>query len=141
MEVYTQKILIVGCEIETKSILVKHLTILGYNVYLTSNSKDALALFDKLKPDLVLLELILPRLDGYKLCCKIRENYQVPIVILSALNNISDRVMGFEIGADDYIVKPFSLKELEVRVKALLRRSSYNIQNLSTRKKKGFRNW
>ena len=139
MEVYEKKILVVDPEVEVGQLLVRRLTILGYKVFLAYNSRAALIIFAEHQPDLVILEIMLSEFDGYEFCQKVRESSQTPIIILTALSNISDRVLGLEIGADDYIVKPFSLIELETRLKTVLSRYSCSIQYLPKRRKKIFK--
>lgn len=124
MDVSNKKILVVDSEVSIQQLLKKRLTNLGFRVILISNGKNALSIFDNEEPCLIIFDIILPGLDGYELCRKIREKSNVPILIVSSLDNISDRVKALELGADDYLIKPFFPKELEVRVKSLLRRSS-----------------
>lgn len=126
MESYKKKILIIDNEALIRDRLAEKLTILGYQVISTSNGREGLFVFNKEKFNLIILDVLLPKLDGYELCQKIRQQSQVPIVILTALKSISERVVGFRLGADDYITKPFSLNELEARIQNILRRS--NIQ-------------
>ena len=129
MKANSGKILVIDHEREICQLLKNRLTLLGYEVILTSNVKQALTIFTNETPDLVILEIFLPNFDGYSLCFQIREISKVPIIILTALNNISDRILTLQLGVDDYITKPFSQKELEARIKSLLRRSytQYNI--------------
>lgn len=122
MENHLKKILIAEERISTSQFLTNQLKILGYEVLLANNGKDALLVFTREDPDIIILNITLPELDGYEVCSKIRENSRVPIIILSPFSNISERVLGLELGADDYIIKPFSPRELESRIKALLRR-------------------
>lgn len=124
MERYNEKILVVDDEINIRQVLETRLSIRGYNVILASNGEEALDLFRKEKPDLVILDIMLPQLDGYEVCSKIREGSHVPIIMLTALGDISDRVLGLELGADDYVIKPFSPKELEARIRSVLRRTN-----------------
>jgi len=126
LESYKKKILIIDNEALIRDRLAEKLTILGYQVISTSNGREGLFVFNKEKFNLIILDVLLPKLDGYELCQKIRQQSQVPIVILTALKSISERVVGFRLGADDYITKPFSLNELEARIQNILRRS--NIQ-------------
>ena len=118
MEVYTEKLLIVDNEATIRQILATRLTTLGYRVFLAPDGKMALTIFNSEQPDLIILDIILPKLDGYEVCRKIREGSQVPIIMLTSLGGISDRVLGLELGADDYVVKPFSPKELHMWVRA-----------------------
>lgn len=130
-----EKILIADNEEVVRKRLKTRLTQLGYIVFLASDGKEALHLFQKENPDLVIIDVLLPYLDGYKLCLKIREQAQTPLIMLTPLNEVSDRVMGFELGADDYIIKPFSLQELEARIRSLLRRSNLHHPHTPTNRK------
>ena len=122
MENYSEKILIVDDEPSIRQILETRLSIRGYTVILAANGEEALYLFHNEHPDLVILDIMLPKIDGYEVCSQIRKKSQVPIIMLTALGDISDRVMGLELGADDYVMKPFSPKELEARIRSVLRR-------------------
>jgi OmpR family response regulator RpaB len=132
LEIYNEKILIVDDELSIRQILETRLSIRGYNVILAANGEEALYLFRKESPDLVILDLMLPKIGGYEVCSEIRRESQIPIIMLTALGDISDRVMGLELGADDYVIKPFSPKELEARIRSVLRR--VNATNLVNRK-------
>lgn len=134
MEVYNEKILIIDNEIETGQLLKRRLTNLGYNVILTLTVNDALVSFTRECFDLVIIDIILPKLDGYEICRKIRNTSKVPIILLSALGSIQNRIMGLDLGADDYIIKPFSPKELEARIRSVLRRCT--IHHTLARKRK-----
>ena len=123
MELYNEKILVVDDEMSIRQILETRLSIRGYNVILAENGEEALYLFRKEQPNLVILDIMLPKIDGYEVCSEIRKESQVPIIMLTALSDISDRVMGLELGADDYVIKPFSPKELEARIRSVLRRT------------------
>lgn len=122
MENYSEKILIVDDEPSIRQILETRLSIRGYTVILAANGEEALYLFHNEHPDLVILDIMLPKIDGYEVCSEIRKKSQAPIIMLTALGDISDRVMGLELGADDYVIKPFSPKELEARIRSVLRR-------------------
>ena len=134
MEIYNEKILVVDDELSIRQILETRLSIRGYKVILAANGEEALQLFQKEQPNLVILDIMLPKIDGYQVCSEIRKESSVPIIMLTALGDISDRVMGLELGADDYVMKPFSPKELEARVRAVLRRleSTASITNHNT---------
>ena len=134
MEIYNEKILVVDDELSIRQILETRLSIRGYKVILAANGEEALQLFRKEQPNLVILDIMLPKIDGYQVCSEIRKESSVPIIMLTALGDISDRVMGLELGADDYVMKPFSPKELEARVRAVLRRleSTASITNHNT---------
>jgi len=89
---------------------------------MVADGETALTVFSSYKPDLILLDLMLPGIDGYAVCRELRKTSQVPIIMLSAKGEVFDRVLGLELGADDYIIKPFDPKELIARTKAVLRR-------------------
>ena len=95
----------------------------GFEVKVAQRGDDALAEFRKLPPDLMLLELMLPGVDGWQVCREIRKKSQAPIIMLTAKGETFDKVLGLELGADDYVTKPFDTKELVARVKAVLRRT------------------
>lgn len=143
MESRNEKILLVDDEIYIRKLLTKRLTAAGYKVFSAADGKEGLDCFIKNQPDLVILDIILSKLDGYEVCRKIRKNSDVPIIILTALGSISNRLVGLELGADDYMVKPFSPKELEARIKAILRRSDFKARKLIQKKTKSVKisNW
>lgn len=95
----------------------------GFEVRIAYDGGKAVEEFEKQKPDLVLLDIMLPVLDGWGVCAKIREKAKTPIIMLTAKGDVGDRITGLEMGADDYIVKPFEMKELMARINAVLRRS------------------
>lgn len=117
------KILVVDDEPVLVETLAYNLQREGYIVSTATNGRDALASYDAELPDLILLDIMLPELDGLEVCRRLRAKTNVPIIMLTAKDEEADRVVGLEIGADDYITKPFSLRELIARVKAALRRS------------------
>jgi OmpR family response regulator RpaB len=95
---------------------------IGYTVVTASDGEEALAVYKKELPNLIILDIMMPKLDGYGVCQEIRKDSDIPIIMLTALGDVADRITGLELGADDYVVKPFSPKELEARIKAILRR-------------------
>lgn len=123
MEIHNEKILVVDDELSIRQILETRLSIRGYTVILAEDGEEALSLYRSEQPNLVILDIMLPKIDGYEVCSEIRKESQVPIIMLTALGDISDRVMGLELGADDYVMKPFSPKELEARIRSVLRRT------------------
>lgn len=127
MPTYNEKILVVDDQLSMRQILKTRLSILGYKVILAANGQEALVLFNKENPNLLILDIVLAKIDGYEVCREIRKQSQVPIIILTALGDIADRVLGFDLGADDYVMKPFSPRELEARIRAILCRT--NIDN------------
>ena len=94
----------------------------GYDVVVARDGEACLEAFEKEKPDLVILDIMMPKMDGFEACKKLREKSQVPIIMLTARAEEVDKVLGLELGADDYVVKPFGVRELLARVKANLRR-------------------
>lgn len=122
MGTYKEKILVVGHDFQTRQILKSQLSICSYQVSFAVDGEEAIARFRNEQPDLIILDTVLPKIDGYKVCQEIRCESQVPIIFLSALASISDRVMGLDLGADDYLIKPFSLSELKARIRSVLRR-------------------
>ena len=95
----------------------------GYNVVLAGNGEEALSKFDAEEPDILLLDVMMPRLDGWQVCRELRKKSEVPIIMITAKGETFDKVLGLELGADDYVVKPFEPKEIVARVKAVLRRT------------------
>lgn len=96
----------------------------GYSVFTAATAEDGMRLYKQAKPDLLILDVMLPQRSGFDLCKAVRKESRVPILFLTARAGENDRVAGFEMGADDYVVKPFNLAELAARVRALLRRAS-----------------
>ena len=117
-----QKILIVDDDENIAELISLYLTKECYETKIVGDGEEALAVFPVFKPNLVLLDLMLPGIDGYQVCRELRTSSQVPIIMLSAKGEIFDKVLGLELGADDYMIKPFDSKELVARVKAVLRR-------------------
>ncbi len=119
-----QKILIVDDDSHIAELVDLYLTKEFFKTRIVGDGIEAVKAFDEFKPDLVLLDLMLPGMDGYEVCKRIRQSSRVPIIMLSAKGETFDKVLGLELGADDYIQKPFENKELVARVKAVLRRSA-----------------
>lgn len=101
----------------------------GYKALVAENGRVGLRVFYEAHPDLVILDLALPEMDGWQLCERIREVSQIPIIMLTARGEEADKVRGFQLGADDYITKPFGFPELMARVQAVLRRTSQTLEN------------
>ncbi|HEL0616544.1 TPA: response regulator transcription factor [Streptococcus equi subsp. zooepidemicus] len=118
-----KKILIVDDEKLISDIIKFNLTKEGYDTVTAFDGKEAVAVFEEEKPDLIILDLMLPELDGLEVAKEIRKTSHIPIIMLSAKDSEFDKVIGLEIGADDYVTKPFSNRELLARVKAHLRRT------------------
>lgn len=129
-----ERVLVVDDEASIRRILDTRLSMIGYVVITACDGEEALSLFRREAPDLVILDVMMPKLDGYGVCQEIRKTSDVPIIILTALGDVADRITGLELGADDYVIKPFSPKELEARIRSVLRRtekiqSSLNVSN------------
>ena len=119
-----QRILVADDEASIRRILETRLKMVGYDVVVAEDGEEAISAFNKTNPDLVVLDVMMPKVDGYGVTREIRRTSDVPIIILTALGDVSERITGLELGADDYVIKPFSPKELEARVKAVLRRTN-----------------
>ena len=117
-----QRILIVDDDENIADLIALYLMKECYETYIVHDGESALEKFNDFKPHLILLDLMLPGIDGYQVCRQIRTNSSIPIIMLSAKGEVFDKVLGLELGADDYIIKPFDSKELVARVKAVLRR-------------------
>lgn len=117
-----QKILIVDDDNNIAELISLYLTKECYDTKIVNDGEQALISFEHYKPNMLLLDLMLPGIDGYQVCREIRAKSDVPIIMLSAKGEVFDKVLGLELGADDYILKPFDSKELVARVKAVLRR-------------------
>ena len=122
MPVSKQKILIVDDDSNIAELISLYLTKECYDTFISPDGESALAAVETYEPNLILLDLMLPGIDGYQVCREVRAKYQTPIIMLSAKGEIFDKVLGLEMGADDYMEKPFDPKELVARVKAVLRR-------------------
>lgn len=118
------KIILVDDEPEILTLVRDYLTREGYSVVSALNGLEGMELIEREKPDLVLLDWMLPGISGLEMCKRLREISTIPIIMLTAKSEEIDRVLGLEFGADDYIVKPFSLRELAARIKTVLRRSA-----------------
>nr|YP_009545895.1 hypothetical protein Ycf27 [Glaucocystis incrassata]YP_009545927.1 hypothetical protein Ycf27 [Glaucocystis incrassata]ASQ39956.1 hypothetical protein Ycf27 [Glaucocystis incrassata]ASQ39988.1 hypothetical protein Ycf27 [Glaucocystis incrassata] len=127
LETYKEKILVVDDEASIRRILETRLSMIGYTVVTAADGEEALNKFHQENPNLVVLDVMMPKLDGYGVCQQLRQKSDIPIIMLTALGDAVDRITGLELGADDYMIKPFSPKELEVRIRAVLRRSEKNI--------------
>lgn len=122
METHKERILVVDDEASIRRILETRLSMIGYDVVTAADGEEALATFSTSAPDLVVLDVMMPKLDGYGVCQELRKESDIPIIMLTALGDVADRITGLELGADDYVVKPFSPKELEARIRSVLRR-------------------
>lgn len=118
-----QKILIVDDDVNIAELISLYLTKECFDTMIVHDGEAAIREFKSYEPNIVLLDLMLPGIDGYEVCREIRKFSSIPIIMLSAKGEIFDKVLGLELGADDYIIKPFDTKELVARVRAVLRRS------------------
>lgn len=117
-----QKILIVDDDENIAELISLYMTKECFETKIVYDGESALREFETFSPDLILLDLMLPGIDGYQVCREVRQKSQTPIIMLSAKGEVFDKVLGLELGADDYLEKPFDTKELVARVKAVLRR-------------------
>ena len=129
------KILVVDDDLNICELLKLYLENDGYVVYTANDGKQAVDMFKNKTPDLVLLDIMLPKMDGWQVCREIRKTSSVPIIMLTAKGETFDKVLGLELGADDYVVKPFDTKEVMARVKAVLRRTKGDSEATEDKKK------
>ena len=122
-----EKILVVDDDTNICELLRLYLTKEGYQVTVANDGEEGLEKFNQVKPDMVLLDVMMPKMDGLEVCRRIRKAGNTPVMMLTAKGETFDKVLGLELGADDYMVKPIELGELELRIRALLRRA--NIEN------------
>ena len=120
------KILVIDDDPNISSLLKMYFENEGYDVKLACDGVEGLSYFKMFEPDLVLLDIMMPKKDGWQVCREIREISSKPIIMVTAKSEIFDKVLGLELGADDFVVKPFDMKELSARVKAVLRRYKNN---------------
>ena len=125
------KILVVDDDINISELLRLYLEKEGYAVVIANDGKQALEVFSAEEPDLVLLDIMLPIYDGWHVCREIRKTSEAPIIMVTAKGETFDKVLGLELGADDYVSKPFDTKEIVARVKAVLRRVNQSTANKS----------
>ena len=116
-----EKILVVDDDTNICELLRLYLTKEGYQVTTANDGEEGLEKFNQLKPDMVLLDVMMPRMDGLEVCRRIRKLGNTPVMMLTAKGETFDKVLGLELGADDYMVKPFDTKEVVARIKAVLR--------------------
>ncbi len=117
------KILIIEDEKQIARFIELELKHEGYDVYVCYDGKEGLKKVEEIHPDLILLDIMLPGINGIEICRKIRQHSNVPIIMVTAKDDIPDRVMGLDSGADDYVTKPFAIEELLARIRAALRKS------------------
>ena len=124
-------ILVVDDEELIRGVIKEYLVLENYKVYEAINGEDAIEKFRNNKIDLVIMDIMMPKMDGYSACREIKKIKDVPFIMLSARNEEFDKLLGFELGIDDYVTKPFSPKELMARIKAVLKRKSGNNVTMS----------
>jgi Response regulators consisting of a CheY-like receiver domain and a winged-helix DNA-binding domain len=130
-------ILVVDDDIQNAKMTSYLLEEAGYRVFRVHNPSNIMQVIEQHNPDLILLDIMMPNMDGFEVCRQIRRNSDIPIIFLSARTYLQDRVMGLQIGGDDYLVKPFEPSELLARVEAVLRRRNADVLNTSTRLSQG----
>jgi DNA-binding response OmpR family regulator len=118
------KILIVDDDLNICELLRLYIEREDYSVVIANDGEQAVELFNREQPDLVLLDIMLPKIDGWQVCKEIRKNSNKPIIMLTAKGELFDKILGLELGADDYIIKPFEAKEVIARIHAVLRRTN-----------------
>ena len=129
------KILVVDDDLNICELLKLYLENDGYVVFTANDGQEAVDMFQNKTPDLVLLDIMLPKKDGWQVCREIRKTSSAPIIMLTAKGETFDKVLGLELGADDYVVKPFDAKEVMARVKAVLRRTTGDSESTENEKK------
>ena len=127
-----QKVLVVEDEASIASFVSLYLKNAGYEVHVAENGEDALTKAEGHQPSLIVLDLMLPDIDGIEVCRRLRRRSDVPILMLTARDEDVDKIIGLEVGADDYLTKPFNPRELVARVKSILRRTTPNRRDLES---------
>ena len=128
MAAQPRRILLAEDEDSLRDFVSSNLTARGFEVLEASNGLEALALWEIEQPQLLILDIMMPRMDGLEVCRRVREQSTVPIIVLTAMDTERDKVRAFDLGADDYLSKPFGVEELLARVRAVLRRSQWTAQ-------------
>lgn len=131
----SNKIFVVDDDLNICELLKLYLENEGYMVYVANDGQAAVDMFNEKSPDLVLLDIMLPKIDGWQVCREMRKTSSVPIIMLTAKGETFDKVLGLELGADDYVTKPFDSKEVMARIKAVLRRTKGESENSASEKK------
>ncbi|MGN0559257.1 MAG: response regulator transcription factor [Acutalibacteraceae bacterium] len=120
------KILIVDDDLNICELLRLYIAKEGYNVVTANDGEQAVEIFLQEQPNLVLLDVMMPKMDGWQVCREIRKTSDCPIIMLTAKSEVFDKILGLELGADDYIIKPFEAKEVIARIRAVLRRTNFS---------------
>src|SRR5437868_14155166 len=123
MTTRAKRILLAEDEVALRDFVSRNLRALGFEVLEASNVLEAVALWEREDPHLLILDIMMPRMDGLEVCRRVREHSAVPIIVLTALDAESDKVTALDLGVDDYLTKPFGVEELLARVRAVLRRT------------------
>lgn len=131
MTTRAKRILIAEDEIALRDFVCRNLRARGFEVLEASNGLEAIALWERENPHLLILDIMMPRMDGLEVCRRVREHSAVPIIVLTALDAESDKVAALDLGADDYLTKPFGVEELLARVRAVLRRTQWEKPHIS----------
>ena len=116
------KILLIDADLTFCQTVQAQLSVLGYVVTISTNSEEALIILNETQPDLVIFDVMLPNTHGYQICKELQQHTSLPLIQLTALNGITDRILSFELGIDDYIVKPVTIQELNIRIRTVLTR-------------------
>ncbi len=130
-----EKVLVVDDDLNICELLRLYLEKEGYNVTIANDGMSAVRIFNQIQPDITLLDIMLPQLDGWQVLREVRKTSDKPIIMLTAKGEVFDKVLGLELGADDYVTKPFDTKEIIARIKAVLRRSTSSVQQSTSTKK------
>jgi two-component system KDP operon response regulator KdpE len=128
MTARSRRILVAEDQETLRASISRNLRARGFEVIEAANGMEALSLWDAEQPQLLILDVMMPRMDGLEVCRRVRERSTVPIIVLTAMDAESDKVTAFDLGADDYLCKPFSVEELLARVRAVLRRADWHAQ-------------
>jgi two-component system, OmpR family, KDP operon response regulator KdpE len=128
MTARSRRILVAEDQDSLRASIGRNLRARGFEVIEAANGMEALSLWDAEQPQLLILDVMMPRMDGLEVCRRVRERSTVPIIVLTAMDSESDKVAAFDLGADDYLCKPFSVEELLARVRAVLRRAEWHAQ-------------
>ena len=131
MTTRAKRILIAEDEIVLRDFVCRNLRARGFDVLEASNGLEAIALWERENPHLLILDIMMPRMDGLEVCRRVREYSAIPIIVLTALDAESDKVAALDLGADDYLTKPFGVEELLARVRAVLRRTQWEKPHIS----------
>src|SRR5690348_7667009 len=127
MTTRARRILLAEDELALRDFVSRNLRARGFEVLEASNGLEAVAVWERENPHLLILDIMMPRMDGLEVCRRVREHSAVPIIVLTALDMESDKVAALDLGADDYLTKPFGVEELLARVRAVLRRSQWEV--------------